>query len=174
LLLAEKWLRREEGAVSLYIDITAETDLSNFNSGALLAGFGRHLYQQVAARLRDRSDEQNKIIEEAGKSIGEFCYGKTEHKWIPYDENEPDFPPDPDDFDDPPPSYYTTTQIPGKLKPPLPALKRDLQSVRESLEILLRLIRTLKLDVVAIFDGWDRLLSPEMFFSVALRRLSRA
>jgi hypothetical protein len=52
LLLAEKVLRDDASAISLYIDITAETDLSGFNDGALLAGFGRHLFRQAVAPLQ--------------------------------------------------------------------------------------------------------------------------
>jgi hypothetical protein len=166
LLLAEKWLRAEESSVSLYIDITSETDLSGFNSGALLAGFGRHLYREVASRFRQPSVEKKKAIEQTQKSIAEFCYGKTENVWVPYNDEEPDWP-EPDDFQEPPEGYYERRQTPGKLKPPLPALARDLQGIKGTLDVLLGLIRELDLDVVVIFDGLDRLLGPEKFFAVA-------
>jgi hypothetical protein len=164
--LREKWLRTEESSVSLYIDITSETDLSGFNSGVLLAGFGRHLYREVASRFRQPSVEKKKAIEHAQKSIAEFCYGKTERVWVPYNDGEPDWS-EPDDFQEPPEGYYERRQTPGKLKPPLPALARDLQGIKGTLDVLLGLIRELDLDVVVIFDGLDRLLGPEKFFAVA-------
>ena len=43
LLLAEQALSDQANTLPLFIDVTAETDLSVFNSGALLASFGRAL-----------------------------------------------------------------------------------------------------------------------------------
>jgi len=163
LLLAERVLR-DEGAVSLYIDITAETDLSGFNDGALLAGLGRHLYRHAKSAFGENSPEQ-RAVEGTKEAIQEFCYGKTEQVWVPYDDDGP-----PDDWEpdqgSPEPGYYTTLKTPGKLKPPFPALRRDLQTIRGSLEKLVDLLRGSRVDVVAIFDGLDRLLAPEKFLAV--------
>jgi hypothetical protein len=171
LLLAEKWLRSEQRAVSLYIDITAETDLSGFNSGALLASFGRHLLHELIGRLTELSEEQKKAIENAKKAVQEFCYGKTEAVWVPFEE-EPDWDSDEQlsrevEAEEPPQGYFKAVRVPGKLKPPLPALRRELQTIRQTLESLVALARGMTLDVVAIFDGLDRLLSPENFWAVA-------
>jgi hypothetical protein len=86
--------------------------------------------------------------------------------WVPYDEGPPeDWEPDPDDFGEQD-GYFKARQIPGKLKPPLPALRRDLQGITDTLVKLLALIRQQNSDVVVIFDGLDRLLAPEKFLAV--------
>jgi len=162
LLLAETWLRNQEGAASLYIDITGETDLSGFNEGALLAGFGRHLYRYVNAQFAAGSGPQHETVQETRKAIQEFCYGKTETEWVAYaDEPPDDWEPDEPETD----GYYRTRQVPGKLKPPIPAIRRDLQSIGETLGRLITLVREQKSDVVVIFDGLDRLLAPEKFLA---------
>src|ERR1035437_6656217 len=51
LLMAEKWLEKQGQTLSLYIDISSETDLSGLNSGALLAGFGIHLAEAVFSKI---------------------------------------------------------------------------------------------------------------------------
>jgi len=162
LLLAESWLRSQEGAVSLYIDITAETDLSGFNEGALLAGFGRHLYRYVLSKFSADAGVQQTTVKETKQAIQEFCYGKTETEWVPYPDEPQDWEPEAEDFSDSD-GYYRTREVPGKLKPPIPAIRRDLQSIGQTLSRLLALIREQKSDVVVIFDGLDRLLVPEKF-----------
>jgi hypothetical protein len=42
LILAERWLRDHGHVLPLYIDTSAETDLSSLNPGALLASLGLH------------------------------------------------------------------------------------------------------------------------------------
>src|SRR5665647_529340 len=43
LMMAKQWLDRQGQTLSLYIDISSQTDLSGLNSGALLASFGLHM-----------------------------------------------------------------------------------------------------------------------------------
>jgi hypothetical protein len=70
-----------------------------------------------------------------------------------------------------------TKRVPGKLQPPFPALQRDIQAIRGPLEFFIKAIQARSLDVVAIFDGLDRLPSPDRFWAVvdqdlrALRRM---
>ena len=59
--------------------------------------------------------------------------------------------------------HYVTLTVPGKIKPPFPPLERDIQAIREPLEIL---IKAVSLDIVVIFDGLDRLISPDKFWAV--------
>ena len=85
LLLAENWLSQQGNTLSVFIDISTETDLSGLNSGALLAAFGLHL-------LRAFSKEQLSEVKEAANAVKEFAVGKTEERWVPeYDYPEPDF-----------------------------------------------------------------------------------
>jgi hypothetical protein len=62
-------------------------------------------------------------------------------------------------------------EIPGKLKPPLPVLNHDIQEIRVPLNHLLEAVRGAYKDVVAIFDGLDRLLDPTKFWSVVYQDL---
>ncbi len=52
LLLAEAELRRDPVAAAIFIDITAETDLTKLTSGALLAGIGLHVAQLVLGNFK--------------------------------------------------------------------------------------------------------------------------
>jgi hypothetical protein len=175
LLMAEQWLTQQGQTFSLYIDISAETDLSGLNSGALLAGFGLHLADSFACRgFEDALDlDHQKELEAARRRIKEFAFGKTEHTWVTDGNEHP--PPDIDGDDEP--GYYVTNKVPGKLKPPFPALQRDIEAIRDPLAAFIDTLQARSLDVVVIFDGLDRLISPDKFWAVvdqdfrALRRL---
>jgi len=171
LLLAEKCLYAEGNTAPLFIDITAETDLSGLDSGALLAAFGLHLVrafrqEQLQAGF---SGEQFAEVKKAANRIKEFSFGKTESRWVDdYDYYEPP----PEEEDGPPePGHYITVRTPGKLQPPFPALQRDIQQIREPLEMFLTAARKLFHDVVVIFDGLDRLIGVEKFWAVAYQDL---
>ncbi|HMD99534.1 MAG TPA: hypothetical protein VKM93_19670 [Terriglobia bacterium] len=66
---------------------------------------------------------------------------------------------------------YVTENIPGKLKPPLPALLRDIQEIRHPLEEFMTIAREFHKDIVVIFDGLDRLLGATKFWSVVFQDL---
>jgi hypothetical protein len=168
LLLAEKWLNAQGNTLSFFIDISAETDLSGLNSGALLAAFGLHL---VRAFRQERlqatfSDDQRGEAKKAAKIIREFSLGKTESRWVEdYDDDYYGLPPE--DYEQPEPGHYETNHVPGKLQPPFPALHRDILKVREFLEVFLTAARKSFCDVVVVFDGLDRLVEPEKFWDIA-------
>lgn len=167
LLLAEETLN-QENSLSLFIDVTAETDLSGLNSGALLASFGLHLARTISDRLKSKlSDADRQIGQSSFTKLKEFGFGKTEHIFIP-DEDEPPFDEDepPFDDDDEPSGHYQTYRVAGKLQPPMPALQRDIESVSQELKSLTDLALRFGLDVVVFFDGLDRLVQPEKFWSV--------
>lgn len=165
LLLAEIWLRREGHTLPLYIDITAETDLSGLNSGALLAAFGLHLgdrFFETAVEFNVSADVINKLMP-IHLEIKQFAYGKQRRIWV---EREPeDFDPDPEEEEDS--GYYVMHNVPGKLSRPLPGLLRDIQEIRKPLIDFLELVKTVHKDIVVIFDGLDRLVGPEKFWAVA-------
>jgi hypothetical protein len=163
LMLAERWLEQQGQTLCLYIDISEETDLSGLNSGALLAGFGLHLAEGFRReRFRvDLDDAGKRALVNALRDIRWFALGKTSTVWVPH---EP-----PDDFDGPhnyEPGHYVTERVPGKLQPPFPALLRDIQAIRGPLEAFITAIKSRSLDIVVIFDGLDRLPSPDRFWTV--------
>jgi hypothetical protein len=179
LLMAERWLEQQGQTLSVYIDISAETDLSGLNSGALLAGFGLHLTREFSGKGFEDSldDQQKEALKTARSEIKGFAFGTTKSVWVPEDEGyQPDD--DPEDYEpDYEPGRWVTRSVPGKLKPPFPALQRDIQAIRTPLDAFISAVQARSLDVVVIFDGLDRLISPDKFWAVvhqdfrALRRM---
>jgi hypothetical protein len=177
LLLAERWLKDQGRTVCLYIDISAETDLSGLNSGALLAGFGLHLLealQELRSLVREEDflpREQHPTFEALAIQLRHFAFGKTESVWVEHDD-DPYEPPDcdPRDHDEPDPrsGYYVSRTTPGKLKPPqpFPPLQRDIEKIGEPLEFFVSILKKHALDLVVIFDGLDRLITPDKFWAV--------
>jgi len=169
LLLAEKWLREQGHVLPLYIDISAETDLSSLNSGSLLAGFGIHL-ARLSDHLRASVDktEVNEKLKQTSNKMREYAYGKLVTVFVPYEENpfEPEEP-EPEENDEGQLGYYEDRRVPGKLKPPLPDLRRDIRAIGAPLGEFLTVVREEYKDIVLIFDGLDRLLDPTKFWSVA-------
>jgi hypothetical protein len=172
LILAARLLEQEGHVLPLYIDISAETDLSSLNSGALLASFGLHLPRRL---LKDFPTLRHGIagLHGPGKpfsSLKEFAYGKHQRVWIPGDE-----PPESDEEEEEvedSEGYYAVERIPGKLtRPALPAFNRDIEEIRAPLEQILAMAKDADKEVVAIFDGLDRLLDLTKFWSVASQDL---
>jgi len=168
LLLAMRWLQLQGNVLPLYIDITAETDLSGLNSGSLLASFGIRL-ANFLRRSSELTSEKAQHVKGLDRKIREYAYGKTETVWVTYDDEPPD--PDEDDDTESERGYYTTRRIPGKLTPPLPVMLRDIRNIREPLNELLDAGREVHKDIVVIFDGLDRLLAPDKFLSVVYQDL---
>lgn len=166
LLLAAQSLSSSGKTLPLYIDVTAETDLSELNSGALVASFGFHLARNVMNPGRDSAFTKTETdqLEKQFQIIRDFAYGKTEQIWIPeYDEDE-DEQEELEDFE--PPGRYIQREVKGKLKRPFPALRREIQEVQEPLRAFILALKKLELEVVAIFDGLDRLVQPDKFWTV--------
>src|ERR1035437_2208766 len=160
LLLAERWLKQQGQTLSLYIDISSETDLSGLNSGALLAGFGLHLAKAISGSgfFYGLDDASKRILKEARGEIEGFAFGTTKTLWV-----RDEFP-EYDPYEQY--GHYVTESVPGKLQPPLPALQRDIQAIQLPLETFLTAVQERSLDVVVIFDGLDRLPSPDRFWAV--------
>jgi energy-coupling factor transporter ATP-binding protein EcfA2 len=161
LLMAEKWLEEQGQTLSLYIDISSETDLSGLNSGALLAGFGRHLARAFFSKgfEADLDDAGRRALKKAWSEIEAFAFGTTKSVWVPdkfqtYVPREIRF------------GHYVTESVPGKLQPPFPALQREIQAIRKPLEAFISAVRGRSLDILAIFDGLDRLPSPDRFWAI--------
>jgi hypothetical protein len=175
LILAARWLDREGHVLPLYIDISAETDLSSLNSGALLASFGLYLDQRLLGQLTPLAREggPGEKLKQAYRKVREYAYGKheigmgmvgasPEGLWAGTDVAEARLAD----------AFITIAEVPGKLKSPaLPALGRDVEEIRGPLEQFLGAARDAQKEVVGIFDGPDRLLDPTKFWSVASQDL---
>jgi hypothetical protein len=73
-----------------------------------------------------------------------------------------------DDYEpDDEPGYFQTVKIPGKLKPPFPAIRRDVKELAKSISRLDVFLKDQGRELVAIFDGLDRLIKVDQFWSVA-------
>ncbi len=171
LLMAEDLLSRQELCIPVYVDVTAETDLSDLKSGALLAALGLHLIRLARIHHQDIGqsvpEADRASLKKANDELVEFALGKTIRTWV--EDEEEDYEPYISD-DDRPPGRLVVTNVPGKLDPPVPRLKKDIQGIRESLGVLLNFLTTrggTKRDLVVLFDGLDRLITPSKFWSVA-------
>jgi len=174
LLLAGRWLLGQGNVLPLYLDVSAETDLASLNAGSLLAAFGVLLGGSVVRDAEARAAESDRLqkLKEAHAKITEYAYGKEVKRrvepmatmavdpalmrWVQ--------------------GYFVSEKVPGKLKPPLPVLNRDLQVTQSPLNEFLTSVRESSKDVVVIFDGLDRLLDAAKFWSVVhqdLRLLRR-
>ncbi|MGD0775758.1 MAG: hypothetical protein ABSC05_23330 [Candidatus Solibacter sp.] len=169
LLLAEKWLEQQGQTLSLYIDISSETDLTGINSGTLLASFGLHLARAFSSKgFEDDLDDANKTaLKNAGSDIERFAFGTRKSVWVP-DKTAADLMGMVDPLREIRSvlGHYVTEGVPGKLPPPVPVLQRDIQAIQKSLEAFITAIQARSLDIVAIFDGLDRLPTPDRFWSV--------
>src|SRR5258708_25602243 len=87
LLFAEQSLTKQASTLPLFIDVTAETDLSGFNSGALLASFGLHLARAIANKpMSEVNETDRRLVQSSYSKLVEFGFGKTEHIFIPDDD----------------------------------------------------------------------------------------
>lgn len=159
LMLAERDLSGNEKVLPLYIDVSAETDLSTVNSGSLLASLGMHLCRAVM-KLNPPED-----LNEVYTAIRNAAYGHEKQVWVPdYPERDyDDFDPGDEDHD----GYWRTIRVPGKLKPPFPALRREVNELADLLSKLTVFLKDKGIELVAVFDGLDRLIKADQFWSVA-------
>ncbi len=157
LLLAQAELAAHEQLLPLYVDVTAETDLATVNSGALLSSLGISLWARIISL-----DPPPEIVE-VHKELTKSAFGYDEAVWV---EGEPDYNDYPDE-EDIEPGFYQTIRVPGKLKPPFPAIRRDVNQLASYRSRFIAFLKTQEKEVVVIFDGLDRLIKPDQFWSVA-------
>lgn len=105
LLLAQRELAKQAEILPLYVDVSAETDLSDLSSGALLASLGLSLWTNVEGNSNAPQE-----VQVAYSQIRKAAYG--------YTDVEPRF----DDFDAWEDRNLRTIRVPGKLSPPFPNL----------------------------------------------------
>jgi hypothetical protein len=179
LLQAEKWLDQPGQILPLYIDISAETDLTQLCSGALLAAFGIHLLHEFSSRsYGDQLDETAR--EEFAKAAAEirgFAYGTSKKVWVE-DSSGGMYAPllrlskieklysGVSEL-----GKYVDVAIPGKLSPPGQSFPGDVSTIGKPLESVVSATRRRGLDLVVMFDGLDRLPSPDKFWAVVAQDL---
>lgn len=159
LMLAERALAGNDNMLPLYIDVSAETDLSTVNSGALLASLGMHIWRSGVSKLNPPEG-----LAEVYTAVKNAAYGHQTREWVD-GYQEPDF----DDYDpsDEEPGYWRIIKVPGKLKPPFPAFRRDVKDLAELVSKLIAFLKGQGTELVAVFDGLDRLIKADQFWSVA-------
>jgi hypothetical protein len=171
LMLAHRELSSNNQMLPLYIDVSAETDLSTVNSGALLASLGMHAWRVAASNF-----DPPEALSEVYSALRKAAYGYQEEVWFP----EPDYDPR-EDYDSNEDYHeagtYRTIKHSGKLRPPYPALRRDVNDLCDLVAKLTAFLEGKGMELVAVFDGLDRLIKADQFWSVveqdlrAIRRL---
>lgn len=160
LRLAERELARHDNTLPLYIDVSAETDLSTVNAGALLASLGMHAWGAIISNFGMQFE-----LAPVSDKIRLEAYGYKSGGWVAEDE-EPDFDLDWIDQEERK-GYYRHIKIPGKLSPPFPALQRDVKDLTELVSNLTSFLRDQGKELVVFFDGLDRLINADQFWAVA-------
>ena len=151
--MAESELRDSVHTLPLYIDVSAETDLSVVNSGTLLVSLGMRVWKAIKSKF-DPPEE----LAEVYRTIKKSAYGYEKQVWDWDREDEPD----PDDEA----QFLRTIKVPGKFKQPFPAFHGDVIQLRMSVADLTDFLKEQGLELVAIFDGLDRLTKADKFWSV--------
>ena len=172
LLLAERELAAHERTLTVYVDVSAETDLSAINSGALLASLGLTLWKIIESRF-SQAKINSWALREAAQAIEKAAYGHEKQVWVDYHdyqqepgyEEEPGYEQEPDY--EPELGYFQRVEVPGKLRQRFPALQRDVKDLAKSLANLTTFLKNVSLEIVAIFDGLDRLINADQFWAVA-------
>ena len=164
LLLAMRSLESQGHILPLHIDVSKATDLSGLNTGSLVASLGLKIaaYFGNGVGAYSQDTELKAELGEPFEKLWIYAYGKIERVWVPSDDDSPDF--DDSDYEE---VHFRIRKIPGKLRPPLPSLDREIQDIREPLEQFLAAAKRRGKEVAVIFDGLDRLLDPTKFWSVA-------
>jgi hypothetical protein len=163
MMLAQRELASNKLMLPLYIDVSAETDLSTLDSGALLASLGMHTWGAIASRFKAPDP-----LSEVQAALRKAAYGYQKNIWVP--EYQPDEDYDPGEDDDPgdyAPGEYRTIKVPGKLRPPFPPFRRDVKELADLVSKLTEFLKSQGTELVAVFDGLDRLIKAEQFWSVA-------
>jgi hypothetical protein len=150
LWLAVRWLGRQGKTVPFFIDITEMTDLSQLNSGALLAALGLQMAATVETRTAGQAVSGEALA--AIRQVKALAYGRHSlFDWVP---------------ELLPSDVFGRIPRPGKLPPRFPPSDRDVKELRAALDTLARAVLAPGEEVVAIFDGLDRLMTAERFRTV--------
>jgi Cdc6-like AAA superfamily ATPase len=151
LLLAERELSAHEELLAVYVDVSAETDLSAVNSGVLLACLGVRLWDTLVSKFGPPE-----ALSGVYDAIQKAAYGHE--RLVLGIEKMTDFTLG---------GLFHSVSVPGKLATPFPAIQRDVKDLAESLSKLTSFLKEKGRELVAIFDGLDRLIKADQFWSVA-------
>jgi hypothetical protein len=146
LLLTHRLLRRHADAANVFVDLAEYTDLSELNTGAILATVGMRLY----SRLKQAGMELPEEIGSAHTKLRELALGKT--VWVSPAEAEPD-------------CYEPAVRVdvPGLMRLRFPALRREVKQVKELLLSIASPLLEEDAQITLLIDGLDRLIRPERF-----------
>jgi Cdc6-like AAA superfamily ATPase len=163
LLLAERRFAETTQMLPLYIDVSADTDLTAVTSGSLLTSLGLRAWKEVDKKTGASSRFQNafRIIKEAADGYytqvltPSYLSALTELGFKTREEME--------DWQ----KSHERIKVPDKLKPPLSSLQSDIRPLAEAVSEILSVFKSEDIEVVVIFDGLDRLIKPDQFWSVS-------
>jgi hypothetical protein len=147
LLLTQRVLNRHSDAVNIFVDLANYTDLSELNTGAILATVGMRLY----SHLKKEKKEPPKEVTSAHAKLRELALGKT--VWVPieefqgYDEGVEDIP----------------VKVPGLMRLRFPALRREVKEVKDLVSCIASPLLDDDDQITLLIDGLDRLIRAERF-----------
>jgi hypothetical protein len=173
LLLAIRWTEEHANLLPFYFDISEDTDLSTMTSGVLLASSAVRLglYALKGPGSNSRIDERANKLEKNFDRAMDFAYGTEVEREVNRLYSDA-FVSGPLTFQPGSERRVVVDRIPGKLNPPLPALERDIRAMQAPISEFMCAIReATQKDVVVIFDGLDRLLDANKFWSVVYQDL---
>jgi hypothetical protein len=146
LLLTKQALSRHSDAVTIFVDLANDTDLSDLNTGAILAAIGMRLYSHLRMTRKDLPKD---LVAAHGK-LRELAFGKT-ILVVPEEQ----------DYDGG--EETVRVDVPGLMRLRFPALRREVKEVKE---LLLRIASPLlesDAQITILIDGLDRLIMAERF-----------
>lgn len=160
LLLAERKFAETAQMFPLYIDVSADTDLTAVTSGSLLASLGLRAWKEIGTAASSQLQNAFQIIKKAADGY---------HTQISNPDSSvlADFAFQVKEFGESWQKNFTNVKVPGKLKPPWSSLQSDVQPLAEAVSEILSVFRSKDIEIVVIFDGLDRLIKPDQFWSVA-------
>jgi hypothetical protein len=147
LLLTQKILSRHSDAVNIYVDLANYTDLSELNTGAILATVGMELYLRLKRENKKLPDE----VTSAHAKLRELALGKT--TWVPVEAWQV--------YDEEPETIRV--DVPGLMRLRFPALRREVKEVKELLLSIASPLIENDAQVTLLIDGLDRLIRGERF-----------
>jgi hypothetical protein len=146
LLLTHKVLRRHADAVNIYVDLADYTDLTELNTGAILATAGMMLYSELKKRSKELPDQARAAYD----SLHKLAFPKT--RWVLAHEWD-------GDYDD----GAIPIEEPGLMKLRFPAFRREVTEVKDLLLGIASPFGQADAQITLLIDGLDRLVKPERF-----------
>jgi hypothetical protein len=134
--------------VNIFVDLADYADLSETNTGAILATVGMRLYSLQSKTGKTPIQE----LTSAHTKLRALAFGET--KWV-----------DPRELE----NYYDADQdlepvhVPGVMRLRFPALRRHVKELKELLIAIAAPLLQKDAQITLLIDGLDRLIKPERF-----------